>query len=259
MRPQRAARLPLPSPPGERVRGGAGARSRLCRGPSAERAWRGSGEGGLAAFSPAVRRWQQVPVCTAASAAGAAGAGHRTLAFPAGGLASRVGRKVQGSHFSGVGRQGPHNPTPGGFLEPSFLSLHHCRSCLPPHILIFPARLPSPPPGSPLQIACLGPCGVPTSLGVGGPLSNYTEPPLYGGGACVSPPPYQTDLATLSAYNLAKPGTPGWHITDHFGAFNPWPLQGPTHSCSRPGGNPQAWGPWPGGCPPLPLGVRMEV
>lgn len=133
VRPQRAARLPLPSPPGERVRGGAGARSRLCRGPSAERAWRGSGEGGLAAFSPAVRRWQQVPVCTAASAAGAAGAGHRTLAFPAGGLASRVGRKVQGSHFSCVGRQGPHNPTPGVFLEPSFLSLHHCRSCLPPH------------------------------------------------------------------------------------------------------------------------------
>lgn len=33
----------------------------------------------MAALSPAVRRWQQVPVCPAAGAAGAAGAGHRVL------------------------------------------------------------------------------------------------------------------------------------------------------------------------------------
>lgn len=53
--------------------------------------------------------------------------------------------------------------------------------------------------------------------------------------------------------DLAKPDTPGWHILEPLGAFNPSPLRGSAHSCSRPGASP----PGPDGFPPLPVGTGI--
>lgn len=135
----------------------------------------------MAALSPAVRRWQQVPVCPAAGTAGATGAWHRALAFQVGGLTGGVESKVQGNHSSGLGRHGSAHPHPGGFLESNFLSLRHCRSCL--HILIFLARLLSPPPRARLSTS-----GAPTSLGGGHPLSPTmsSSHDRVGGDMCLS-------------------------------------------------------------------------
>lgn len=177
-----------PPPPAQPSRGAGAGRGRLpeqalpgrVRGGPGE----GSGEGGLAALSPAVRRWQQVPVCPAAGTAGATGAWHQALAFQVGGLAGGVESKVQGNHSSGLGRHRSAQPHPGGFLESNFLWLHHCRSCL--HILIFLARLLSPPRWG--GGACSSTSGAPTSLGVGHPLSPtmLSSHDRVGGDMCLS-------------------------------------------------------------------------
>lgn len=189
-RPRHAARLPLPSPWREqagagwapRVGAGVGAAGGLSEGA----ARRGSGEGGLAALSPAVRRWQQVPVCPAAGAAGAAGAGHRALAFPVGGLASRIGSEVQGSHSQALGDKCPITTHPGGTGR----DVLGAQLPLPSPLQKLPPSSSSSQPGSRhlLQEAfCTSmPGHLRTSYLLGGQQSSLQPHNSVGGGMCLS-------------------------------------------------------------------------
>lgn len=131
LRPQRAARLPLPSPPGERCgegpAPGAGAAEAPVRGGPGE--GRGRGAWLRSALQCGGGNRFQFVLLLAQRALLALGTEHslpRLEGLPAG-LEARCG----GATFQGSRGAAPHNPTPWAFLEPSFLSLHHCRSCLP--------------------------------------------------------------------------------------------------------------------------------
>lgn len=149
------------------------------------------------------------------------------------GLPAGLGARCRGATLRHWETNAPSQPTlagrGGGCFEPSFLSPHHRRSCLPPH------HLPSQPPATssrrPSAQARLGISGAPTSLTVGV-------------GACVSLPPCQ------------MPPSPR-HCLQHSQARHPRLAHGRTSWClqplATPGFHPQGHRAWrePPGLGPL--------
>lgn len=188
--------LPLPGA----ARGAGAGRGRRCGGPSAGGPGEGRGRGAWlrsALQCGGGNRFQSVLLL--AQRALLAPGSERSLSrlnpppersLPAGGLAGRGPERGSGEPLLGrCEAQAPQNPSPGAGVRVSWslvsspLTLAEVASLL---ILSFPARLRSPPPGSPLQKAGLGTSGAPTSSGVGDRLSNHAEPSGQGGWGHVS-------------------------------------------------------------------------